>query len=111
MESLIRCALSGSNIRSLSTTQEPVVNVTLRLRQESVSAEESGSDEETTVTTRVYRRRVILKVCDTWGLCCKAGDLRFNPALSVSQWWDIAMVTYPRPGYVGNISLEMVALL
>ncbi|XP_035469519.2 ankyrin-3 isoform X7 [Scophthalmus maximus] len=29
--------------------------------QGSVGAEESGSDEETTVTTRVYRRRVILK--------------------------------------------------
>lgn len=32
--------------------------------QGSVGADKSGSDEETTVTTRVYRRRVILKVCD-----------------------------------------------
>lgn len=30
------------------------------------SIEESNSDEETTVTTRVYRRRVILKVCQCW---------------------------------------------
>lgn len=29
--------------------------------------EESSSEEETTVTTRVFCRRVILKVCD---LCC-----------------------------------------
>ncbi|GLD72701.1 ankyrin-3-like isoform X1 [Lates japonicus] len=32
-----------------------------RGREGSVRPEESGSDEETTVTTRVYRRRVILK--------------------------------------------------
>lgn len=44
-----------------------VINVTLGcLRQGSVRADESGSDEETTVTTRVYRRRVILKVCEAW---------------------------------------------
>uniref|UniRef100_A0A8C6PVW1 Ankyrin 3 n=1 Tax=Nothobranchius furzeri TaxID=105023 RepID=A0A8C6PVW1_NOTFU len=31
------------------------------LHQESIRAEEAGSDEETTVTTRVFRRRVVLK--------------------------------------------------
>lgn len=46
-----------------------VINVKLPLGclcQGSVRADESGSDEETTVTTRVYRRRVILKVCEAW---------------------------------------------
>ncbi|XP_027144821.1 ankyrin-3-like isoform X14 [Larimichthys crocea] len=34
--------------------------------QGGVRADESSSDEETTVTTRVFRRRVILKVCEAW---------------------------------------------
>lgn len=50
----------------VNPTHSGLVDVTLLLgclHQESVREKESDSDEETTVTTRVIRRRVVLKVC------------------------------------------------
>ena len=41
------------------------------LHQGGVGAEGSGSDGETTVTTRVFRRRVILKVCEAGRPCAE----------------------------------------
>lgn len=50
----------------MNPTHSGLVDVTLLLgclHQESVREKVSDSDEETTVTTRVIRRRVVLKVC------------------------------------------------
>lgn len=50
----------------MNPTHSGLVDITLLLgclHQESVREKESDSDEETTVTTRVIRRRVVLKVC------------------------------------------------
>ncbi|XP_032429954.1 ankyrin-3-like isoform X11 [Xiphophorus hellerii] len=44
-----------------SRGREDVGNKSQHKVQETIRADESGSDDETTVTTRVYRRRVILK--------------------------------------------------
>ncbi|XP_054605340.2 ankyrin-3 isoform X18 [Nothobranchius furzeri] len=60
-ESKRKIAQDDSSTPGQSRRQEEGEDKTQHKVQESIRAEEAGSDEETTVTTRVFRRRVVLK--------------------------------------------------